>query len=297
MTTSRQELYAAGLPFGDSATRTKPGGRIYGGGGGGNNSSGGGGSTSVTSQSLPAELKPLATAYADKAMALGNTGFTPYYGQRNANLNLTQNLGLGMTQDRALNGDPTLNAGAGSLQRQLSSSPTGATNNPYAQQGNPYLDAMVNKAQASVLGNAQQAAVRSGSFGNSGIAEQAASKMGEVATNMYGGAYNQQAQLAESGAGRNDQALQNFAGNNLNASNQALQYGNQGYQDANQMMKAGQVMQDQKQNNLDFDYQQFTDAQNLPYKQLGAMSGVFGSNMGSSSSTTSTPTQSSRGGK
>ena len=37
--TSRQQLYAAWEPLGDSATRRKPGGRIYGGGGGGSSSS------------------------------------------------------------------------------------------------------------------------------------------------------------------------------------------------------------------------------------------------------------------
>ena len=35
---SRKQLYAAGLPFGECATRSKPGGRIYGGGGGGSSS-------------------------------------------------------------------------------------------------------------------------------------------------------------------------------------------------------------------------------------------------------------------
>lgn len=38
MTLSRQQLYAAGLPFGASSTRCKPGGRVYGGGGGGSSS-------------------------------------------------------------------------------------------------------------------------------------------------------------------------------------------------------------------------------------------------------------------
>ena len=32
---SKRQLYAMGETFGDSATRTKPGGRIYGGGGSG----------------------------------------------------------------------------------------------------------------------------------------------------------------------------------------------------------------------------------------------------------------------
>lgn len=303
--TSRRELYAAGEPFGDSATRTKPGGRIYGGG------SGGGGS-STTVQSIPDELKPLATAYTNKAMNLGNQGFNPYYGQRYEDLNTTQNLGIGMIQDRALNGDATQNAGASFLQNQLGSGPRSATQNPvggvsagtnaYAG-ANPYLDAAVSKAQASVLGSARGADVRSGSFGNSGIAEQAAKQMGDVAQQMYFQDYGNQQQLAESGlnrslqaqqfnsnlgndfAQRNDAMFQNYVGNNLNAANLGLQYGNRAYQDAQQLMNAGQIMQDQNQQNLDFNYNQFQEAQNLPYKQLASMAGVFGSGLGSTATT------------
>lgn len=287
MTISRQQLYALGEAFGESATHRKPGGRVYGGGGSG------GGGTSTTLQSIPDELKPLASAYTNKAINLSNQGYQPYGGQRYEDLNTTQNLGIGMTQNRALYGDSTVNAGRDYLQNSLSSGPQQATANPYAQQQNPYLDAMVNKAQANVLGNARAADMRSGSFGNSGVAEQAARQMGDVATNMYGGAYNNQAQLAEAGAGRNDAMLQNYRSNNLNAAQLGLNYGNQAYQDAGQLMRAGQIQQDQNQQNRDFNYSQFQDASNLPYKQLSAMSGVFGSNLGNSSTTT----QSGGGGK
>jgi len=342
MTISRQKLYAFGEAFGDSATCYKPGGRIYGGGGGNS------GGTSSTMQSIPDELKPLASAYTGKAIGLTNEGFTPYGGDRYEGLNGTQNLGIGMTQGRAMNGDATVNAGRSYLQSQLNSGPqqatsnafaqsggqatsnafaqsgAQATSNPYAQQQNPYLDSMVKKAQASVLGNAQAADMRSGSFGNSGVAEQAARQMGEVATNMYGNAYNGQAQLAESGASRNDalrqlqanlaesgasrndsmrqlQAnlmesgasrndamLQNYRSNNLNAAQLGLGYGDQAYKDAGQLMKAGQIQQDQGQQGRDFQFSQFQEQQNKPYKDLAAMSGVFGSNLGSSSSTTQT---------
>lgn len=217
---------------------------------------GGGGGTSTTTQSIPSELKPLATAYTDKAINLGNQGFTPYGGQRFADLNTTQNLGLGMVQNRALNGSATMNNAEGNLNQMMGG------------QQNPYLDAMVNKAQANVLGNANAAAGRSGSFGNSGIAEAAARQMGDVATSMYGGAY-------ESDQGRRMQAI-----------GMAPTFGDAAYKDASQLMNAGQVMQDQQQQGLDFNYGQFQEAQNLPYKQLAGMSGVFGSNLGASSTTT-----------
>lgn len=250
MTISRRDLYAAGEPFGDSATRSTPGGRIYGGGGGGQ--------SATTVQSIPDELKPLASAYTDKAINLSNQGYQPYGGQRYADLNTTQNLGIGMVQDRALNGSATMN----NAEKNLNGMMGGGTN--------PYLDSMVNKAQSSVLSNANAAAARSGSFGNSGIAEAAAKQMGTVASDMYGQAYD------------GDQ------GRRMQAIGMAPTFGNAQYQDAQQLMNAGQVMQDQNQNNLNFGYQQYQDATNDPYKKLAAMSGVFGSGLGNTSTTNST---------
>ena len=223
---------------------------------------GGGGGTSTTKQEIPEELKPLASAYTSKAINLGNQGFQPFTGQRYADLNTSQNLGIGMIQNRALNGGQTLQNAEGALNQTIQGGQ------------NPYLDQMVNKAQMSALGAGQQAGVRSGSFGNSGIAEATAKQVGDIATNMYSGAY-------ENDANRRLQAIGMAPG-----MNQA------GYQPAQQLLNAGQMLQDQKQQGLDFNYGQFQEAQNLPYKQLAAMSGVFGSGLGGSSTT-----QSSGGGK
>lgn len=249
MNYSRRQLYAAGEALGECVSREECGRRVMGGGGGG-------GQTATTTQSIPDELKPLASAYTNKAINLSNQGFQPYGGQRYADLNPTQSLGIGMIQDRALNGSATMNNAESNLNQMMG----GGTN--------PYLDAMVNKAQQGVLGNANAAAARSGSFGNSGIAEQAARQMGDLATNMYGQQYNA------------DQSRR------MQAIGMAPTFGDAAYRDASQLMNAGQVMQDQQQQNLDFNYGQFQEAQNLPYKQLGAMSGVFGSNLGGSSTTT-----------
>jgi hypothetical protein len=249
MNISRRALYAAGEPLGECATREECGRRVMGGGGGG-------GGESKTVQSIPDELKPLASAYTNKAINLSNQGYTPYGGQRYADMNTTQNLGIGMIQDRALNGSQTMNNAESSLNQMIGG------------QTNPYLDAMVNKAQGNVLGNANAAAARSGSFGNSGIAQQAAKQMGDVATSMYGGQY------------------QFDKGQQMQAIGMAPTFGNAAYQDAQQLLGAGQRMQDQQQQGLDHQYGQFQEASNLPYKQLSAMSGVFGSGLGSNSTTT-----------
>lgn len=221
-------------------------------------SGGGGGGTSVTKQEIPEELKPLASAYTNKAIGLAGQSYQPFTGQRFADLNGTQSAGLDMIQNRALNGSATM----GNAESALNGFMSGGTN--------PYLDAMVNRAQGNVLSNANMAAARSGSFGNSGIAEEAAKNMGNVATQMYGQAYD------------GDQARR------MQAIGMAPTFGNAAYTDAAQLLGAGQVKQDQAQQGLDFNFGQFQEGQNLPYKQLAAMSGVFGSNLGGASTTTQT---------
>ena len=221
-------------------------------------SGGGGGGTSTTTQNIPEELKPLATAYTNKAIDLSNQGYTPYSGQRYADMNSMQTSGLQMAADRAMNGDQT----------GVMGNANNALNQMLGDNTNPYLDSMVNRAMGSVTSNYNTAAVNSGSFGNSGLAEQYQRNLGDVATLMYGNAYN------------TNQA------NKLQALGMAQQYGNQAYTDAEQLMRAGGELQDQQQKNYDYGYQNYLDEQALPYKQLAAMSGVFGSNLGGSSTTT-----------
>lgn len=270
MNISRKQLYAHGEPLGVCVTRRKPDGRYLCGGGGGD--SGGGGGTSSTIQSIPDELKPLASAYTSKAINLGNQGFTPYYGDRYADLNGTQQAGINAMTSRAVNGDPTMDIATQTLQKTLAGGET-----------NPYLDGVVKKAQSSVSDTfnnmtkpqTETAMANSGSFGNAGLAETmqnqqkaAVGQASDIATSMYGAAY-------DGDKARQQAALQ-----------LAPTYGNQAYTDADKLLSAGQIQQDQQQQDQDFDYSQFQDYQNLPYKQLSAMSGVFGSNLGGASTTT-----------
>lgn len=234
---------------------------------------GGGDQTSTTTQSIPEELKPLATAYTSKAIGLGGQGFNPYQGTRYADLNPTQGAGIQATLNRALGGSPIMNQAESALGANIAGGP------------NPYLDSMVNQAQGSVMRNYQNTAIpqllggsmSSGSFGNTGITGAARESqndlqqnLGNIATQMYGGAYD------------TDKARQ------MQAIGMAPTFGNQAYQDAGQIMNVGQIQQDQAQKPLDFNYQQYQDQQNLPYKQLAAMSGVFGSGLGGSSQTQTT---------
>lgn len=246
---SRRELYAMGEPFGESCTRMEAGRLICGGGGGDSGKS-------TTKTEIPEELKPLAKAYTSKALDLSKQSYNPYTGQRFENLNQWQLDALNQTRNRALQGSQTVK----NAETQLNDIIAGGNTNPY-------LDQMVSKAQDSVRSQFNTGAVNSGSFGNSGLQEQFAQNLGDVATNMYGQAYETDRNRQMQGIGM------------------AQQFGNQAYQDAAQLMGAGQTVQDAFQQARDFNYQQFQEQQDYPYKQLAAMAGVFGSGLGQSSTT------------
>lgn len=219
---------------------------------------GGGKQSSTTSTQIPKELKPLANAYAAKAMDLSKQAYNPYTDQRFADLNADQMQGIDAMMARAQGGSGTIQ----NAEQQLNQIIAGG-------QTNPYLDQMVQKAQDSVKSNFNTGAVNSGSFGNSGLQEQFQKGLSDTATQMYGNAYE------------TDRARQ------MQGIGMAQQFGNQAYTDAEQMLKAGQIQQDQAQQGLDFNYQQWQEKENLPYKQLAAMSGVFSSGLGGQTVTTS----------
>jgi hypothetical protein len=220
---------------------------------------GGGGGTSTTTQEIPAELKPLATRYSDKAIQLSDSPYQGYEGQRYADLTPTQNVGIGLIQQRALGGNPTFQNAEKNLNQVISG------------QENPYLDSAYNQAASKVSDSVNSNFSSAGRYGSGAHTDVLSENLGDLATNIYGGAYDA------------DQ------GRRLQAIGQAPAFANQQYQDASQLLNAGQIQQDQAQNNLDFGYQQFQDEQNDPYKKLAAMAAVFGSNLGGGSTTQSSP--------
>lgn len=88
------------------------------------------------------------------------------------------------------------------------------------------------------------------------------------------------ANMGNDWAQRNDSLGSNWRSQNLSALGLVPQYSNQSYTDAAQLLNAGNVQQNQAQQGLDFNFQQFQDQQNYPYKQLAAIGGVLGQNMG-----------------
>jgi hypothetical protein len=232
---------------------------------------GGGDQQSSTQRLIPDELKGAASAYSGMVTNLADRPFQAYTGQGVADLNGMQTGAMNMIQNRAMNGSPVMD--------QANQTLTGFMQ---GGQTNPYLDQMVNKAQQSVAQNfntmtkpaLETAGVNSGSFGNSGIQERmglqqkaAAQQMGDIATSMYGNAYN------------TDQS------NKMQALGMAPTFGNQAYTDATQLMNAGNTAQQNDQSKADFGYQQYQNQQNYPLQQINAVGGGL-NNMSGTTTTT-----------
>ena len=232
---------------------------------------GGGGSTTTTE--IPKELRPLASAYSDRALALSDNEYTPYTGQRFANENSYLTDAYNNLQGLA-SGNGGLSDSSSAMLDQIAS----------GQGNNPYLDQLVGNAQKSVTDaynnnvapSQVTGAVNSGSFGNSGLQQaaqyqqgQLQQNLGNIATQLYGDAYNTNQANALTAAGLQQQNASNQAGIN------------------NALLNAGNNAQQNAQQQYDFNYDQWADEQNQPYKNLDVLGSPFSMNLGSVTKTSS----------
>jgi hypothetical protein len=254
MSYSRRQLYALGEPLGESVTRLKPGGRVYGGGGGGGDST----STQTQTTDLPDWAKPYAKDILSKGAALSDTGKNPYQtfgGERVA--------GFQPLQEQAFKTVGGMDAGPEGFQKNMSSYMS-----PYMQN---VVDIEKREAgrQSGIMGTQQQAqATQAGAFGGARDALQRAERernlsqqMGDIQTRGSQAAY-------ESAANQFRQGITQQSGL------------------AQLQGQLGAQQQQQAQRPLDVAYQDFLNQQNYPYKQLGFMSDLLrGTPTGSSSVT------------
>jgi len=293
MSYSRRQLEALGEPFGESATRVKLGGRIYGGGGSS--------APADTSQTSISELPEWARGYAKdtlaKTAALTDVNQNPYQ-----QYNQPRIAGFSPMQQQAMQNAQGMSVTPQT--RQGSAAATGAALGGFdvAGQANPYgfqsqvggyMNPYMNQILAPQLAEAnrqydigatkqQSAATQAGAFGGSREAIMAAENernrntglnqiYGQGLNTAYTNAQNQynqnlQSQLAGYGvanqaAGQLGQLGQNQYGQQMGINQLQNQYGGQ--------------QQAQMQRGLDTAYQDFTNQQNYPYKQLGFMSDMI----------------------
>ena len=322
MNYSRRQLEAFGEPLGESATRLKPGGRIYGGGGGS-----GPAQSQTQTVDLPEWAQPHAKKILAKGEALSEAPYQKYGGNRTA---LFTDLQTGAMEGARTMGPAsqlgTATGLAGDVGRramdtnyqagQFSGGQFGG--NEAQQYMNPYMQNVVDiqqreaQRQADISGTQRGAqAVKSGAFGGSRqaivdaeAARNLATQKGDIQAQGLNQSYQQamaqfnadqarrmQAdQLGEQsrqyGAGLGLQGLQT----GLQAAGTLGQLGGQQFQqgmDINKLRSAyGGMEQALNQRGLDVKYQDFMNEENYPYKQLGFYSDLLrGTPTGSSSVT------------
>jgi hypothetical protein len=238
--------------------------------------------TTTQTTDVPEWARPYAQQYMAQGAALGQGQWQPYEGQRFADQNEMQTAGIQQQAAQARGGSAVNNAASGSLASTL--------NGDYLSQGNPYLTQQIDAAQGDVTRNynnvqrprQDQMAARSGSFGNSGVALSNAEDdrnlqqtLGNISVQMRGQDYSNE---------RNRQ---------LQAAGLAPGAAQAGYNDSQQLYNAGTAANLPQQQNMDFQFQQYTDQQNDPYRRLTATGAPFGANLGS---VTTSPAGSRAGG-
>lgn len=226
-------------------------------------------STSQTvTQQLPAYAQPYAEDLMKRSSELSNKQYTPYGGQKIANLNDSQRYGIGKTQQQATMGFQ----GQGDVGDLYQQTVRGDFLSP---ESNPYLraafDTAANRmADAFKSGTASTTDAqygREGAFGGSawrqaqqGNALAFGDSLANLATNTYGANYNQE------------------RGNQLAAMNNAGNMQNLGYNDASKLIGAGDIQRSYEQDLLNQGYGDWQSAQNQPYANLDVLAkGLSGS--------------------
>lgn len=306
MNYSRRQLEAFGEPLGESVTRTKPGGRIYGGGG----QPGQPTEQSVTQYSYPPELKTDVLNLAKQAVGAAQTKYVPYQGERISKFDpyqLTAQQQVANLGPASQLGVATLFAtGAGSKAGNVAYTPTQFQTGSFTQPGaaetymSPYYQNVVDiqareaRRQSDIERQKQQAqAVGQGAFGGSrsaiieaerqrnlgqqigDIQARGAQAAYEQAQNLY--TQEQQRALAaqqaseasrQYGAGLTMQGLQQ----QLAAAAQLGAYGQTQFGQQKDIINAlnaiGAQRREMEQQKLSQDYEDFLRQKRHPYEQL-----------------------------
>lgn len=291
MTYSRRQLEYFGEPFGECATRLKPGGRVYGGGSSPSTPE----KQTIEQTSIPSYAKPYVEKMLGKTEALANAPYQAYQGERiagftpmqqqaqqsAANLGPAKQLGVG-TQMAGLAGLGAM--GAGQRYQQ-------AATDPYAMQAymSPYVENALAPQmrevarQSAIQGQQNQAqAAMQGAFGGSRSAIVEAERqrnLGQQQADIYGRgmqtAFEQARQAQQFGSTLGLQGMQT-AGQLAGTLGQLgqTQFGQQ-QQALQTQAQMGAQQQGLEQQRLAQQYADFAAQRQHPYTQLAFMSDML----------------------
>jgi len=267
---------------------------------------GGGGSGSNVTEWKPLdELRPYHPAIVEQQAALSSRPYTPYEGERFADLNSVQQQGLQYMLDLTANSSPDVNAArnvtmntlAGNYANPYAMAQTRVAQNEYLPMDNPYLRSAIQSGQSDLADSYLKATAPSRDamfamqrdFGGSAHQQRITDDQNQLLKGMqaveqqYGlPAYMQSTQLAESAIDRGLQAqtgdINRATGayeaeraRQMSAIPQALANYQNELGAAKAMTSVGDVYQQQQQQMLNEAFNEFSRAQAYPQEQLDAM--------------------------
>jgi hypothetical protein len=288
MNYSRKQLEAFGEPFGDGATRLKPGGRVYGSGGGGGGQPA---NTTQTQYTYPPEIRGDVIDLAKNAVAASKVPYQAYQYNRIAGFDPFQrtaqqavaNLGPAQQIGAATQFAGAAGMRAGDINYIPSQFQTGSFTQPGVAQSymSPYYQNVVDiqareaRRQSDIERTKQQAqAVGQGAFGGSRSAILEAERQRNLGQNIAdiqarGSQAQRQTEASRQyGAGLTLQGLQQqlAAAQQLGGLGQA-QFAQQ-KDIINALQGIGQQRQALEQQKLTMDYEDFLRQKKYPYEQL-----------------------------
>ena len=122
---------------------------------------------------------------------------------------------------------------------------------------NPYLDAMYSRANNQVQSGLNANFSRAGRYGSGAHEAASADAANNLATQLYGGAYDSDQNRRLSAAQGAGQLYNQGIGQQILGSNVAQQLGNQAYTDASALSQAGGIMDDYNQQKINADIDRY----------------------------------------
>jgi len=219
--------------------------------------------TTTTKNELPSWAQPYSKDLMSQGAAVAARPYEAYTGNRIAGFSPEQQQGLGMTVNRATQGNSAVNAGQGMLQNTLQGQYLSPDSNPWLKQN-------VDTAMGQAQGRLNTQFNTPGAFGSTAHQGTMANNLGNIAAQMYGQNYT------------------NERNNMMGAAGQALGYGQSDWQDINALMGAGDTTRQLSQDQLTQAYNDWQQKQNYPLQQLDILGNAINMAVGNQGSTLST---------
>lgn len=238
---------------------------FYGSGGGGS-----GNSTSTVKNAPADQVLPYLDPYMQRASALSNTAYKPYQGQQIAELNQSQQAGMGLQSAQALGGFQGQKEGNNLYQQTLRGDFLNPSSNPYLQGMAQSIGDEFNRTTGAQNASMQRTA---GAFGNSGLQQKMSMDNAGFAgqlNRLYGDNYQNERSMQQQALGMMP-TMQNL-----------------GYADASKLSQVGDSQRQYQQDLLNQQQANYTQAMQYPYAQLDVLGNAIKSTMGAGGSSTST---------